>query len=109
MVGNQWQADEPPAAASFHLSRPSAPGGRCRIVAVGVRAQKLIKDANQGVSFNCKRLRFTSRKIPKSSTSSRMLSRISPITGGASIKKIPHLGIWDSLVRNDLLRDFSGR
>ena len=28
---------------------------------------------------------------------------------GASIKKIPHPGIWDSLVRNDLLRDFSGR
>jgi hypothetical protein len=29
--------------------------------------------------------------------------------GGASIKKIPHLGIWDSLLRNDLPRDFSGR
>jgi hypothetical protein len=29
--------------------------------------------------------------------------------GDALCKKIPDLGIWDSLVRNDVPRDFSGR
>jgi hypothetical protein len=32
-----------------------------------------------------------------------------PGFSNAMTKKIPHLGIWDSLVRDDPPRDFSGR